>query len=561
MHCATPFAWYCFGVAITVDIFVPLAELPPPAPAAPTRNEHFKAALTTLAIERAAKTAGIGQAEVRKGRLLRRSLDARKGFPVGFRIQVELFRKSDQAPTLMAESQRLPAPPPVRGRHRVVVVGSGPAGTFAALRLTQAGVAVVLIEQGKQVQPRRRDLALLTRGHLTADSNYCFGEGGAGTYSDGKLYTRCKDRHAVHESLLTLVEHGADPDILVESRPHIGSNRLPQILAALREHLLGLGVEYQFGQCVDDFLLTSSGRLRGVRCASGLEVTGDAVVLAVGHSARAIYELCARRGVTLAPKAFAVGTRIEHPQLLIDRLQYAGAAEHQALPAAFYQLATQAGGRGVYSFCMCPGGWVVPSATEPEGLCTNGMSLKRRDSPLANSALVVTVEPRDFAALGQGPDDPLAGIRFQRAIERRAYAAGGGDFVAPAQSLRDFLLGKSGHGAGAGDNLSRSTYRPGIAPYNLAELLPDFVVAALREGVRRFERTMPGFVAKEAQLIGVETRTSSPLRIVRDKSFMSPALPGLYPIGEGAGYAGGIISAAIDGLRAADAILERLYTS
>jgi len=536
------------------------------APTATGRLDAWTAALTEVAIERAAKSAGLGKDRLGTGRLLRKSLDARKGFSVGFRMQVELLEKSElpsevrpgpgaAAGIALGESdRRLPPPQRLPSQRRVVVVGSGPAGTFAALRLVQAGAQVALVEQGKQVQPRRRDLALLTRGELVADSNYCFGEGGAGTYSDGKLYTRVKDRQAVFETLCTLVEHGADPEIAVESRPHIGSNRLPGILAELRQHLIALGVEYHFGERVDDLLLTQRGELTGVRCASGRELLGDAVVLAVGHSARRIYELCARRGVELVAKPFAIGARVEHPQPLIDRMQYGSAAEHPALPAAFYQLTAQAGGRGVYSFCMCPGGWVVPCATEPEGLCTNGMSLKRRDSPLANAALVVTVEPADYAAWGLSPGDPLAGMAFQRALERSGYLAGGGGFIAPAQRLTDFMAGRRS------DSVLRSTYRPGICPGDLASVLPPFVTAALREAARRFDRTMPGFLSKEAQLVGIETRTSSPVRIVRAASYMSPTLPGLYPIGEGAGYAGGIVSAAIDGLRAADAIIERFST-
>ncbi len=559
---------YVAAVPTRVDIFVPLADLAstaadfhehlvPAVEGDAARRQSWRAALQALALERAAQTAGIARADISHGRLLRRSLDARKGYTVGFHLQVELLKQNEaKAPQsgfgdASSGPARLPAPAPVCGERRAVVVGSGPAGTFAALRLAQAGARVTLVEQGKPVQPRRKDLALLTRGQLVVASNYCFGEGGAGTYSDGKLYTRCKDRQAVAETLAVLIEHGADADIAVESRPHIGSNRLPQILAVLRQHLIALGVEYCFEQRVEDLLLTQKGQLAGVRCASGLEVFGDVVVLAVGHSARQIYELCAKRGIALAPKPFAIGVRIEHPQPLIDRLQYGSVAEHPALPAAFYQLTAQALGRGVYSFCMCPGGWIVPSATEPEGLCTNGMSLKRRDSPLANAALVVTVEPTDYAATlrTSGALDTLAGVAFQRSIERKAYLAGGGDFMAPAQCLSDFLAGRPSL------QVLHSTYRPGVRPGDLSTILPDFVTAALRAGLQRFDRTLPGFVTQKAQLVGVETRTSSPVRIVREPSLMSPSLLGLYPIGEGAGYAGGIVSAAIDGLRTADAVL------
>ena len=552
-------------------------------------------AVYRLALARAAAAAGVGAAQLGGGRILRKSLDARKGFPLGFQVQVEVFRQHEPPPsdheiyTISSASQiaelpgsepgkstparsatgqkpwtilhgmgRLPPPLPVRAARRVIVIGSGPAGTFAALRLSQAGVAVTVVEQGQPVQPRRHGLAQLTRGHLLPDSNYCFGEGGAGTFSDGKLYTRSKDRAAVGETLATLIAHGADPAIGIESRPHIGSNRLPKILVRLRENLIQRGVSYRFGEKVVDLLLAPGGALRGVRCESGAELLGDAVVLAVGHSARNVYEFLQRRGVTLAAKPFAVGARVEHPQPLIDRIQYGSLADHPALPTAFYQLATTCKDRGVYSFCMCPGGWIVPSSTEADGLCVNGMSLSRRDSPLANSALVVTVEPADFAAYGSGPGDPLAGVEFQRAVERRAFAAGGGGFVAPAQRLLELLNGRApGASAKASEPLPRSTYRPRVAAADLATVLPPFVIEPLRQALRNFERTMPGFLCKEAQLVGVETRTSAPVRIVRDASLQSPGLAGLYPAGEGAGYAGGIVSAAIDGLRIADAIIAR----
>ncbi|MFO0573421.1 MAG: FAD-dependent oxidoreductase [Polyangia bacterium] len=582
-------------MSTTVEVFVPLTELPAarPTPTPPASGDgagdaagaddpgqaavhtDVEQALYARALLRAAEVAGIPRERIEGGRFLRKSLDARKGFPMGFRVQLEVFCHGEQPGPALAEQRWPPGPgqgswrllrggglgrlaPPVAlsQKRRVVVVGAGPAGTFAALRLSQAGVEVTLCEQGQPVQPRRHGLAAITRGRLVPDSNYCFGEGGAGTFSDGKLYTRSKDREAIGETLATLIEHGADPEIGVESRPHIGSNRLPKILVAMRTELERLGVSYRWGTAVVDLILSPSGQLRGVRTAPGEELPCDAVVLAVGHSARPVYELLRRRGVLLQPKAFAVGVRVEHPQPLINRIQYGRAAEHPALPTAFYQIAAQARGRGVYSFCMCPGGWVVPASTEPEALCTNGMSLSRRDSPLANAALVVTIEPADFARYGSGPDDVLAGIEFQRALERAAFAAGGGSFVAPAHRLTDFVAGRP---PGLTAAPLRSSYRPSVRPGDLLKVLPEIVREPLREAVRAFDRSLPGFLSAEAQLVGVETRTSAPVRIVRDPgSLQSPSLAGLFPVAEGAGYAGGIVSAAGDGLRAADAVLAWL---
>ncbi len=425
-------------------------------------------------------------------------------------------------------------------------MGSGPAGTWAALRLAESGVPATILEQGKPVQPRRHDLAHLLRGQLEPRSNYCFGEGGAGTYSDGKLYTRAKDRGGVAEVLADLVRFGAPAEIAVDSRPHVGSNRLPKVLTALREHLERAGVAYRFDAEVAG-LRTERGRVRAVELAGGDEVPADVVVLAVGHSARPLYAWAARAGVALERKAVAVGVRLEHPQPLIDRLQYGRAAGHPRLPPAFYELATEAEGRGVYSFCMCPGGWIVPAATEPDGVVVNGMSLSRRDSPFASSGFVVTVEPDDFGPAAAGP---LAGVELQRSIERAAFAAGGGAFRAPAQRLGDFLAGRASAEVGA------TSYRPGLAATDLARVLPPFVVSALRAGLRRVGERLPAFLHPEALLIAAETRTSAPVRFLRDpETLLARGLEGLYPTGEGAGYAGGIVSAALDGARIADRII------
>jgi uncharacterized FAD-dependent dehydrogenase len=513
-------------MAELVDIFVPLDD--EDAPLGP-------------AVERA-----LGWARGAAGvvTVLRRSLDARKGRPLGYRLRVRAARAGEpDEPEAPPRRLAWPAgkPPP-----RVVVIGSGPAGTWAALRLAEGGVAATLLEQGKPVQPRRHDLAAITRGRLEPRSNYCFGEGGAGTYSDGKLYTRSKDREGVAAVIADLARFGAPAEIAVESRPHVGSNRLPKVLTALREHLARAGVEYRF-ETEAAGMRVERGRVRAVLLAGGDELPADAVVLAVGHSARPVYDWAARAGLALERKGIAVGVRLEHPQPLIDRLQYGRAAGHPRLPPAFYELATEAEGRGVYSFCMCPGGWIVPAATEPDGVVVNGMSLSRRDSPYANSGIVVGVEPGDFGPAAAGP---LAGVELQRSIERAAFAAGGGAFRAPAQRLGDFLAGRAS--AEVGD----TSYRPGAAAGDLARVLPPFIATALRAGLRRLGERLPSFLHADALLVGVETRTSAPVRFARDpETLVARGLEGLYPVGEGAGYAGGIVSAALDGARAAERIL------
>jgi uncharacterized FAD-dependent dehydrogenase len=428
----------------------------------------------------------------------------------------------------------------------VVVIGSGPAGSWAALRLAEAGVPVTIVERGKRVQPRRADLARLTRGDLDPDSNYCFGEGGAGTYSDGKLYTRSKDRSAVADVLADLVRFGAPANIRVDARPHVGSNQLPKVLTALRAHLEGLGVTYRF-ECDAAGLQIDGGRVRAVRLKGGDEIAADVVVLAVGHSARSVYDWAHRQGLALERKGFAVGARIEHPQSLINEIQYGSAAGHPRLPPAYYDLTSRGADRGVYSFCMCPGGWIVPAATESDGVVVNGMSLSKRDSPFANSGIVVTVEPRDVGPASAGS---LGGVAFQRQIEQAAFRLGGGRFRAPAQRLGDFL------DARRSTTVGKSSYRPGLTPTSLDAVFPEFVAVALREGLREVGQRMRRFLHPDALLIAAETRTSAPVRLLRDSvSLQSPGVAGLYPAGEGAGYAGGIVSAALDGVRIAERVV------
>ncbi len=513
-------------MAETIDLFVPLAAGDEPL---------------ALRVERALGWARGSAGELR---VVRRALDARKGRPLGHRLRILVARAGEGlAPATPPRAVR--RWPIGRGVPRVVVIGSGPAGAWAALRLAEAGVPSTVLEQGKPVQPRRHDLASITRGQLVPSSNYCFGEGGAGTYSDGKLYARAKDRAGVAEVLADLVRFGAPAEIEVEARPHVGSNRLPRVLDRLRDHLGSLGVTYRFETAATG-LRIERGAVRAVEIDGG-ELPADIVVLAVGHSARPVYAWAAAHGLALVRKPVAVGVRIEHPQPLIDRIQYGAAAEDPRLPAAFYELTAQCEGRGVYSFCMCPGGWIVPAATEPEGVVVNGMSLSRRDSPFANAGLVVSVDVADY---GPDADGPLAGVAFQRAIERAAFQAGGGRFRAPAQRLGDFLAGR------ASTRVERSSYRPGLAPGDLGAVLPPFVVDALRGGLRQIGSRIPAFLHPDATLIAAETRTSAPVRFARDpERLVSPAAAGLYPCGEGAGYAGGIVSAALDGARVAEHIL------
>ena len=476
-------------------------------------------------------------------RLLKRSLDARGG-----RVRFHLLLEIGGAP---APALALPEPREVGGTRRVAIVGDGPAGLFCAYQLARAGVACTVLDRGKPVQPRRRDLRGLTQeGRVDPDSNYCFGEGGAGTYSDGKLYTRAHKRGDVRDVIEILVRHGAPDLILTDARPHIGSNRLPRVITALREHLESVGVTFAFGSRVVAFARDGHGRARGVVLADGTEIGADAVVVATGHSARDVLVALDDAGLRLEAKGFALGVRIEHPQALIDRQQYGSCAGHPALPAAAYRLAYDVDGRGVFSFCMCPGGFVVPASTEPDGLVLNGMSLSRRDSRWANSGLVVAIEPDDFARAGLA--GAMAGIELQRRVERAALQAGGGALRAPATRADDFLAGRSS------SNVPESSYQPGTTPTDVAAVLDASglpLAARVRTALQAFGRRMRGYAGGDAVLLGVESRTSSPVRVPRDpESLASPDLAGLYPCGEGAGYAGGIVSAALDGMRVARAV-------
>lgn len=491
----------------------------------------------------------VGIEQITDFRLRKHSIDARqKQIKAQLRFEVGLNRPLPPEPDYTSDYPSVSTSTPT-----VIIVGCGPAGLFAALRCLQRGLKPILLERGKDASARRFDLGpILKKGTVIEDSNYCFGEGGAGTFSDGKLYTRATKRGPVRTIYETLVAHGAPERILVDAHPHIGSNLLPKVVMAMRESILSAGGEVHFGAKVIDFLL-SDHRIEGVQTADGREFRARHTILATGHSARDIYRLLHSKGIRLEQKPFAVGVRIEHPQPLIDSLQYHyanGLERPRYLPAASYRLATKIDARGVHSFCMCPGGFIVPAATENDEVVVNGMSLARRDSPFANSGMVVTVEPEDTAAM-QAEHGVLAGIAFQKQLEISAKSAGGGGQVAPGQRVTDFLAGKDSQ------NLAATSYFPGIQPARIDQLLPEWIVSRLRRGLKMFGQQMPGYITEECNLIGFETRTSSPVRIPRDpETLQHPDVLGLYPCAEGAGYAGGIVSAALDGIRCADAIHE-----
>jgi len=499
----------------------------------------------------AAKQLAVPVDELPELHVLRRAIDAR-GKHSRFHVLLGV------GPATPKDQWALPHPQEVRGPTRVVIVGSGPAGLFCAYELARHGIASRIIERGKRVQPRRRDIALLNReGRVDSDSNYCFGEGGAGTYSDGKLYTRAHKRGSVRDVLEILALHGAPPEILVDARPHIGSNRLPKVVTALRQRLESVGVHFHFEARLQRIVVEGRGRERrvcGVELTDGRSFGADAVVLATGHSARDVFEMLDELHVTLEPKGFALGVRVEHPQALINRIQYGADTGHVALPSAYYRLAAAVEDRGVFSFCMCPGGWIVPATTEPGAQVVNGMSLSKRNSPFANSGIVVGIEPEDWQA--QGFDGPLGGVRFQEQIERAAYEAGGGGLRAPATMMKDFVAGRGS------SRVPPSSYRPGLAATGLDEVVDAAGVRIsepLRAGLDRFGARMPGFLGDDAVLVGVESRTSSPVRVPRNADTLeSPDIRGLYPSGEGAGYAGGIVSAALDGKRIAMALFTRV---
>lgn len=489
-----------------------------------------------------AKTLNIDVHNIALARVVRRSIDARGKF-VKVNLGVQVF-VDESIPDVYTNKFDYPD---VSTKDEVVIVGSGPAGLFAALRLIELGFKPVVLERGNDVKNRKRDVALLNRNNpINVDSNYSFGEGGAGTFSDGKLYTRSKKRGDFRKALEALCFHGADENILVDAHPHIGTNVLPRIITNIRNTIIASGGEVYFNTRVVD-IIVKDNVAKGVITATGEKYTGKAVVLATGHSARDIYELLYSKGIYIESKAFAMGVRVEHPQGLIDTMQYHMPTRGEYLPAAAYSLVNQVAGRGVYSFCMCPGGFIVPASTDVNEVVVNGMSPSLRNSRYANSGIVVEIRQEDFARYTQY--GALAGLYMQKDLERLSFEHGGGGVVAPAQRLADFVAGHSSK------SLPTTSYHPGVTPSDMHRWLGANIGERLQQGFKAFDGKMRGFITNEALILGVESRTSSPVRIPRDSGTLQhPQVEGLYPCAEGAGYAGGIISAAIDGERVADAL-------
>src|SRR5436190_8437616 len=474
--------------------------------------------------------------------VLKKSIDARGRQPwINLSLQIFISEPHQDRKLLRFDYREIHT-----ANRKVIIVGAGPAGLFAALHLIELGIKPIVLERGRDVRSRRRDLALLNKeGIIDPESNYCFGEGGAGTYSDGKLYTRSTKRGDINRILNLFVRFGAEENILYEAHPHIGTNKLPSIISAMREKIKDYGGEIYFETKLVDFILEKD-RISGILTANGDKIKGNAVILATGHSARDIFQLLNKKNILIEPKPFALGVRIEHPQLIIDMAQYHCDVRDPFLPPASYNLVQQIGGRGVFSFCMCPGGIIAPAATNPDELVVNGWSPSKRNNPYANSGMVVQVELKDAETYLKSKQSPLILMKFQQAVEQKAFKAGGGRFVAPAQRMVDFTDNK------LSASLPDCSYLPGVRSTDLRNVLPSFIHSSLQQAFKEFGKKMKGYFTNDAIIVATESRTSSPVRIPRNpETLQHPQLRNLYPCAEGAGYAGGIVSAAMDGERCA----------
>ncbi|MBU3010058.1 FAD-dependent oxidoreductase [Polaribacter vadi] len=496
---------------------------------------------------KASKQLSIDKSEITAIKVLRKSIDARKKDIIfNYKIAVYINENIPQKSDYLFEYKD------VSNAKEIHIVGFGPAGMYAALRCIELGYKPIVLERGKNVQDRRRDLRAINQEHLVnEDSNYCFGEGGAGTYSDGKLYTRSLKRGDVRRIFENLVFHGATDQILVDAHPHIGTNKLPKIIQNIRENIIKFGGEVHFETRVTDFVVKNN-KLQAIQLQNGNEMAVNSVILATGHSARDIYELLHKKEIALKAKSFAMGVRVEHPQEIIDQIQYScTGSRDELLPAAAYSLVHQVNNRGVYSFCMCPGGFIVPAATANGEVVVNGMSPSKRNNKFANSGIVVELDiDRDFKKYEKF--GALKGLEFQKDLEKIAFFAGGRSQTAPAQRLGDFVDGK------LSADLNDCSYQPGLKSAPLHSLLPKIIGGRLRKGFAAFGQKMHGYHTNEANIIGVESRTSSPVNIPRKENLEHTEIEGLFPCGEGGGYAGGIVSAAMDGERCAEAAIAQM---
>lgn len=495
---------------------------------------------------------GVKNKDITSYKLRKRSIDARKK-NILINLRFDVYLNEDEIKSTYKTQFK-----PIKKEKSAVIIGFGPAGIFAAFKLLEMGIKPIIFERGKDVRSRRRDLAaIIKQQFVNPESNYCFGEGGAGTYSDGKLYTRSTKRGDVEEILNIFVEHGANDDILIDAHPHIGTNKLPQIIVAMRERIIEAGGEVHFESKLTHIYTDNSQSIKAIEINGNKTIDCENLILATGHSARDIYELLHRNKIEIESKTFAMGVRVEHPQELIDQIQYHGRKSDEVLPPAAYKLVKQVQGRGVYSFCMCPGGIIAPCATAAGEIVTNGWSPSKRNNPYANSGIVIPVEPKDYEDLGFS--GPLAGMHYQSWLEQKAFKIAGNDAttkigqIAPAQRLTDFISAKFSQ------DLPNCSYKAGVQSVRLDLELPTAISSRLQEGFKLFGQAMRGYLSKDAIIVGVESRTSSAVRISRDKDTLEhPQLKGLFPCGEGAGYAGGIVSAAIDGNKCALALAKKL---